>query len=57
MAGYLFDNTINILKMICSGFLDRWPDLKLLCAHAGFQPDLEGARSAKSIPIRGSRAH
>lgn len=35
VAGYLFDNTINILKLICSGFLDRWPSLKLVCAHAG----------------------
>jgi len=35
VAGYLFDNTINILKMVCSGFLDRWPRLKLVCAHAG----------------------
>jgi aminocarboxymuconate-semialdehyde decarboxylase len=35
VAGYLFDNTINILKMVCSGFLDRWPQLKLVCAHTG----------------------
>jgi aminocarboxymuconate-semialdehyde decarboxylase len=35
VAGYLFDNTINILKMICSGFLDAWPKLKLVCAHTG----------------------
>jgi aminocarboxymuconate-semialdehyde decarboxylase len=35
VAGYLFDNTINILKLICSGFLDRWPTLKLVFAHAG----------------------
>jgi aminocarboxymuconate-semialdehyde decarboxylase len=21
--------------MVCSGFLDRWPALKLVCAHAG----------------------
>jgi aminocarboxymuconate-semialdehyde decarboxylase len=35
VAGYLFDNTINILKMVCSGFLDRWPRLKLICAHTG----------------------
>jgi aminocarboxymuconate-semialdehyde decarboxylase len=35
VAGYLFDNTINILKMICSGFLDVWPRLKLVCAHTG----------------------
>ncbi|WP_213741490.1 amidohydrolase family protein [Bradyrhizobium sp. dw_411] len=42
VAGYLFDNTINILKMICSGFLDRWPALKLIYAHAG----------AFSLPLR-----
>jgi aminocarboxymuconate-semialdehyde decarboxylase len=35
VAGYLFDNTINILRMICSGFLDRWAGLKLICAHTG----------------------
>ncbi len=35
VAGYLFDNTVNILKMICSGFLDAWPNLKLVCAHTG----------------------
>jgi aminocarboxymuconate-semialdehyde decarboxylase len=35
VAGYLFDNTINILNIVCSGFLDRWPRLKLLFAHTG----------------------
>ena len=35
IAGYLFDNTINILNIVCSGFLDRWPGLKLLFAHTG----------------------
>jgi aminocarboxymuconate-semialdehyde decarboxylase len=35
VAGYLFDTSVNILRMICSGFLDRWPKLKLICAHAG----------------------
>lgn len=35
VAGYLFDSTVNILRMICSGFLDRWPKLKLVCAHTG----------------------
>jgi aminocarboxymuconate-semialdehyde decarboxylase len=35
VAGYLFDNTINFLGLICSGFLDQWPRLKLICAHAG----------------------
>lgn len=49
VAGYLFDNTINILKMVCSGFLDRWPDLKLLCAHAGaFSPILR-ARMQREV--------
>ena len=49
VAGYLFDSTINILKMICSGFLDRWPDLKLLCAHAGaFSPILR-ARMQREV--------
>ena len=35
VAGYLFDSTINILDIVCSGFLDRWPRLKLLFAHTG----------------------
>jgi aminocarboxymuconate-semialdehyde decarboxylase len=49
VAGYLFDSTINILKMICSGFLDRWPDLKLVCAHAGaFGPVLR-ARMQREV--------
>jgi aminocarboxymuconate-semialdehyde decarboxylase len=49
VAGYLFDNTINILKMICSGFLDRWPKLKLVCAHAGaFSPILR-ARMQREV--------
>jgi aminocarboxymuconate-semialdehyde decarboxylase len=42
VAGYLFDSTINILKMICSGFFDRWPTLKLVFAHGG----------AFSLPLR-----
>jgi aminocarboxymuconate-semialdehyde decarboxylase len=49
VAGYLFDNTINILKMICSGFLDHWPTLKLVCAHAGaFSPILR-ARMQREV--------
>jgi aminocarboxymuconate-semialdehyde decarboxylase len=40
VAGYLFDSTVNILRMICSGFLDRQflgrhAGLKLVCAHTG----------------------
>ena len=49
VAGYLFDSTINILKMICSGFLDRWPTLKLVCAHgAAFSPALR-ARMQREV--------
>jgi aminocarboxymuconate-semialdehyde decarboxylase len=49
VAGYLFDNTINILKMICSGFLDKWPTLKLVCAHSGaFSPILR-ARMQREV--------
>lgn len=49
VAGYLFDNTINILKMICSGFLDKWPALKLVLAHAGaFSPVLR-ARMQREV--------
>jgi aminocarboxymuconate-semialdehyde decarboxylase len=35
VAGYLFDTTINIFRMICSNFLDRFRGLKLVCAHTG----------------------
>jgi aminocarboxymuconate-semialdehyde decarboxylase len=49
VAGYLFDSTINILKMICSGFLDRWPTLKLVCSHGGsFSPALR-ARMQREV--------
>jgi aminocarboxymuconate-semialdehyde decarboxylase len=36
VAGYLFDSTVNIFRMICSNFLDRYGGgLKLVCAHTG----------------------
>jgi aminocarboxymuconate-semialdehyde decarboxylase len=35
VAGYLFDSTINIFRLICSNFLDRYGSLKLVCAHTG----------------------
>ena len=35
VAGYLFDSTINIFRMICSNFLDRYDGLKLVCVHTG----------------------
>jgi len=49
VAGYLFDTTVNILKMVCSGFLDRWPALRLVCAHGGaFSPALR-ARMQREV--------
>jgi aminocarboxymuconate-semialdehyde decarboxylase len=35
VAGYLFDTTVNIFRMICSNFLDRYSSMKLVCAHTG----------------------
>ncbi len=35
VAGYLFDSTINIFRMICSNFLDRYEGIKLVYAHTG----------------------
>jgi aminocarboxymuconate-semialdehyde decarboxylase len=35
VAGYLFDTTINIFRMVCSNFLERYRGVKLLCAHTG----------------------
>jgi aminocarboxymuconate-semialdehyde decarboxylase len=35
VAGYLFDTTINVFRMICSNFLDRYSSVKLVCAHTG----------------------
>jgi aminocarboxymuconate-semialdehyde decarboxylase len=49
VAGYLFDNTINILRMVCSGFLDRWPRLKLVCAHTGAFSLLLRARMQREV--------
>ncbi|MGA7327359.1 MAG: amidohydrolase family protein [Rhodomicrobium sp.] len=49
VAGYLFDNTINILKMVCSGFFDRWPSLKLVFAHAGAFSTILRARMQREV--------
>jgi aminocarboxymuconate-semialdehyde decarboxylase len=35
VAGYLFESTINIMRMICSNFLDQYGDLKWVVAHTG----------------------
>jgi len=49
VAGYLFDSTINIYKLICSGFMDRWPTLKLVCAHVGGFSLLLRARMQREV--------
>lgn len=49
VAAYLFDSTINILKMICSGFLDRWPALKLVFAHSGAFSTILRARMQREV--------
>ncbi len=35
VSGYLFDSTVNIFNMVFGGCLDRYPTLRLCCAHAG----------------------
>ena len=35
VAGYLFDSTIAVLKLICGGVLDEYRGLRLVCAHTG----------------------
>jgi aminocarboxymuconate-semialdehyde decarboxylase len=35
VAGYLFDSTINVLRLICSNFLERYSKPRLICAHTG----------------------
>jgi aminocarboxymuconate-semialdehyde decarboxylase len=48
VAGYLFDSTINILRMISSGFFDRWPS-KLVFAHAGAFSTILRARMQREV--------
>jgi len=34
-VGFMFDTTLAIARMIYDGFLDRYPDLKIIASHAG----------------------
>src|SRR4029078_7487384 len=34
-VGFMFDTTLAITRMLFDGFLDRFPNLKLIAAHAG----------------------
>jgi aminocarboxymuconate-semialdehyde decarboxylase len=49
VAGYLFESTVGILRMVCSGFLDRWPTLKLVVPHAGGFAPLLRARMQREV--------
>jgi aminocarboxymuconate-semialdehyde decarboxylase len=49
VAGYLFDSTVNVLRMICSNFLDQYRGLKLVCAHAGGYSLMLRARMQREV--------
>jgi aminocarboxymuconate-semialdehyde decarboxylase len=34
-VGFMFDTTLAIARMIYDGFLDRYPELKIIASHAG----------------------
>jgi aminocarboxymuconate-semialdehyde decarboxylase len=34
-VGFMFDTTLAIARMIFDGFLDRYPNLKIIASHAG----------------------
>jgi aminocarboxymuconate-semialdehyde decarboxylase len=41
--GYVFDTTVNLVKMAYSGVFDKFPDLKIISAHlSGAIPYLQG---------------
>ena len=49
MSGYLFDTTINVFHRIFGGMLDRYPALRLCCAHAGGYALLLRARMQREV--------
>ncbi len=49
VSGYLFDTTLNVFNMIFGGLLDRFPALRLCCAHAGGYVLLLRARMQREI--------
>ena len=58
VAGYLFDSTINVFRMICSNFLDRYGDLKLvLCTYRRVQPDAAQPHAARGRHQRDAVAY
>jgi aminocarboxymuconate-semialdehyde decarboxylase len=57
VAGYLFDSTINVFRMICSNFLDRYPGLKLVCAHTGGFSLLLRNRMQREVDTNATLSH
>jgi aminocarboxymuconate-semialdehyde decarboxylase len=49
VSGYLFDTTLNVFNMIFGGLLDRYPTLRLCCAHTGGYVLLLRARMQREV--------
>ena len=49
VSAYLFDTTLNVFHMIFGGMLDRYPTLRLCCAHAGGYALLLRARMQREV--------
>jgi aminocarboxymuconate-semialdehyde decarboxylase len=49
VSGYLFDTTLNVFHMIFGGLLDRYPTLRLCCAHTGGYALLLRARMQREV--------
>jgi aminocarboxymuconate-semialdehyde decarboxylase len=49
VAGYLFDTTLNIFHMIFGGLFDKFPDIRLCCAHLGGYAPLLHARMQREL--------
>jgi aminocarboxymuconate-semialdehyde decarboxylase len=54
VAGYLFDSTINIFRMICSNFLDRYGTVKLVCVHTGAYSLMLRNRMQREVDTNGT---
>ena len=57
VAGYLFDSTINIYRMICSNFLDRYDSVKFVFAHAGGFSLMLRNRMQREVDTNSTLAH
>jgi len=56
VAGYLFESTINVMRMICSNFLDHYGDLKWIVAHTGAYSLMLRNRMQREIDTNASLA-